>query len=135
MSNPEYDIITVGGGLGGSAIAKAMAEHGARVLVLEREKQFRDRVRGEGMGPWGGAEAARLGLNHALEAARANRGYFACGLGPQRDLVATTPQGLPNLNVYHPAMQEMVLEAAVTSGAQIVRGRASHQSYPAFPRR
>src|SRR5260370_29966852 len=122
MSNPVYDIITVGGGLGGSAIAKAMAEHGAQVLVLEREKQFRDRVRGEGMGPWGGAEAARLGLNHALEAARANRGYFACGLGPQRDLVATTPQGLPNLHVYHPAMQEMVLEAAVRSGAQIVRG-------------
>ena len=45
MSNPVYDIITVGGGLGGSAIAKAMAEHGARVLVLEREKQFHDRVR------------------------------------------------------------------------------------------
>src|SRR5260370_36862079 len=122
MSHPVYDMITVGVGLVGSAIAKAMAEHGARVLVLEREKQFRDRVRGEGMMPWGGAEAARLGLNHALEAARANRGYFACGLGLPRDLVATTPQGLPNLHVYHPAMQEMVLEAAVRSGAQIVRG-------------
>ena len=133
MSNPVYDIITVGGGLGGSAIAKAMAEHGARILVLEREKQFRDRVRGEGMGPWGGAEAARLGLNHALEAARANRGYFACGLGPQRDLVATTPQGLPNLHVYHPAMQEMVLEAAVRSGAQIVRGASVTSVVPGFP--
>jgi|SRR5450432_3330018 len=70
MSNPVYDIISVGGGLGGSAIAKAMAEAGARVLVLERERQFHDRVRGEGLSPWGGAEAARLGLSDALEAAR-----------------------------------------------------------------
>src|SRR5215467_12102516 len=105
MSNPIYDIICVGGGLGGSAMAKAMAEHGARVLVLERERLFRDRVRGEAMMPWGGTEAARLGLNHALEAARANRGYYACSVGPQRDLVATTPQGLPTLHVYHPTMQ------------------------------
>ncbi len=48
-----YDIITVGGGLGGSALAKVMAEHGARVLVLEREQQFKDRIRGELMLPWG----------------------------------------------------------------------------------
>jgi choline dehydrogenase-like flavoprotein len=33
-----YDIVTIGGGLGGSASAKAMAEHGARVLVVERER-------------------------------------------------------------------------------------------------
>ena len=38
----DYDIVLVGGGLGGSALAKAMAERGARILVLEREKQFRD---------------------------------------------------------------------------------------------
>lgn len=42
----QYDLIIVGGGLGGSALAKCMAEHGARVLVLERDQQFQDRVRG-----------------------------------------------------------------------------------------
>ena len=133
MSNPIYDIICVGGGLGGSAIAKAMAEHGARVLVLEREKQFRDRVRGEGMSPWGHAEAARLGLRDALQAARANLGHFACGLGPPRDLVATTPQGLPNLHVYHPAMQETVLDAAIRSGAEIVCGASVRSVVPGSP--
>src|SRR3989442_15175364 len=45
MAQGTYDIITVGGGLGGSTLAKVMAERGARVLVLERERQFRDRVR------------------------------------------------------------------------------------------
>jgi menaquinone-9 beta-reductase len=56
MASGTYDIITVGGGLSGSALAKAMAAHGARVLVLEREKQFKDRIRGEAMLPWGVAE-------------------------------------------------------------------------------
>ena len=58
----DYDLIVVGGGLGGAALAKAMAERGARVLVIERERQFRDRVRGEGIFPWGATELRRLGL-------------------------------------------------------------------------
>ena len=53
MVDGRYDLITVGGGLGGASLAKAMAEHGARVLVLERETQFKDRVRGEALVSWG----------------------------------------------------------------------------------
>jgi menaquinone-9 beta-reductase len=57
MNKQDYDLITVGGGLAGSALAIAMAKHGARVLVIEREEAFKDRVRGEGITPWGVAEA------------------------------------------------------------------------------
>lgn len=64
--NATYDIITVGGGLGGSALAKVMAERGARVLVLERETQFKDRVRGEQMSSWGVGEARELGIYDLL---------------------------------------------------------------------
>ncbi len=35
MAGQVYDIVTVGGGIAGSVLAKAMAEHGAKVLVLE----------------------------------------------------------------------------------------------------
>jgi 2-polyprenyl-6-methoxyphenol hydroxylase-like FAD-dependent oxidoreductase len=63
---PDYDLITIGGGMAGSALAKVMAESGARVLVLERERQFRDRVRGEALLPWGVAEARVLGLEAPL---------------------------------------------------------------------
>ena len=53
MADGRYDLITVGGGRGGASLAKAIAEHGARVLVLERETQFKDRVRGEALVSWG----------------------------------------------------------------------------------
>ena len=36
----RYDLIIVGAGLAGSALGKAMAEHGAPVLILERERQI-----------------------------------------------------------------------------------------------
>jgi len=63
MASDSYDILTVGGGLGGSALAKAMAEHGVCVLVVERETQFKDRARGEGMHAWGVPEAKALGVS------------------------------------------------------------------------
>ena len=55
----SFDLIVVGGGLAGSTFAARLARAGRRVLVLESEKQFKDRVRGENMVPWGVA-AARL---------------------------------------------------------------------------
>ncbi|MFO7167476.1 MAG: FAD-dependent monooxygenase, partial [Chloroflexota bacterium] len=67
-----YDLITVGGGLAGAALATALASAGARVLVLERERAFRDRVRGEVLFPWGVAEVRALGLYGTLRAAGAH---------------------------------------------------------------
>ena len=62
----DYDIITVGGGLGGASLAKVMAEHGSRVLVVERETEFKDRVRGEAMSPWGVTDSRRIGILDVL---------------------------------------------------------------------
>lgn len=68
----RYDVVTVGGGIAASALGKAMAEHGARVLVVERERAFRDRVRGEALAPWGVAELDALGLLDAVRPAIAD---------------------------------------------------------------
>src|SRR6202041_3631218 len=68
MAETRCAIVTVGGGLGGCALAKVMAEAGARVLVVERETQFRDRVRGEYIEQWGVAEARKLGIYEMLRA-------------------------------------------------------------------
>src|SRR5262247_3822368 len=102
MASTDYDIITVGGGLGGATLAKAMAEHGARVLVVEREKRFKDRIRGEFLAPWGAAEAQALGIYEVLLGSCARHcpgfGFYPeSEIGEPRDLVTTTPQQLPAL--------------------------------------
>lgn len=132
MTSGTYDLITVGGGLGGAALAKAMAEHSARVLVLEREKYFKDRVRGEGMSPWGVAETQALGLYELLRTTCAHELSHLAGLGSEepRDMIATTPQQLPGLTFYHPAMQEVLLQAATDAGAEVRRGASVREVRP-----
>jgi 2-polyprenyl-6-methoxyphenol hydroxylase-like FAD-dependent oxidoreductase len=124
--NTDYDIVTVGGGLGGLALAKAMSERGHRVLVLERSGEFKDRVRGEVLVPWGCLEARRLGLYEMLEAACGHHvRYWATDLWGQaafvRDLVETLPTAVPVLTFFHPEMQATVLAAAVAAGAHVLR--------------
>lgn len=128
----NYDVITVGGGLGGAALAKVLAEHGKRVLVVERETQFKDRIRGEWIAPWGVAESQRIGLYDTLmEGCAHEQPYFNfIGMGPPRDLRITTPQRLPALTLYHPAMQETVLDTALKAGAEVWRGATVHTVSP-----
>jgi 2-polyprenyl-6-methoxyphenol hydroxylase-like FAD-dependent oxidoreductase len=127
MAQGTYDIITVGGGLGGATLAKVMAEHGARVLVVERETEFQDRIRGEFLSCWGVAETQALGLYALLRDTCAHESprfgiYLGSDWDEPRNLVATTPQGLPAFIFYHPTMQEVVLQAAANAGAEIRRG-------------
>jgi len=131
----DYDLIVVGSGLGGAALAKIMANAGATVMVLEQEGKFKDRVRGEFMPPWGVAEARRLGLEDSLQSCGCYVSHIETGLGPARDLAATTPQGLPGLGFSHPEMQETLLEAAAVAGAQVRRGVAVTGIEPGQPAR
>lgn len=121
MPAHDYDLIVAGGGLGGSALAKVMADAGVRVLLLEQEARFKDRVRGEFLPPWGVAEARRLALEDTFKTCGCSSPYMEMGLGQARDLIATTPQALPSLGFSHPQMQEALLQAAAKAGAHIRR--------------
>jgi menaquinone-9 beta-reductase len=105
-----------------------LATRWARVLVVERESQFKDRVRGEWIAPWGAAEAARLGIyDLLLEHCAFEKQYFQFGRFPVNDLKKTTPQQLGSLNLYHPAMQAAVIDAARRAGATIWRGATTRE--------
>ncbi|MGH8523009.1 MAG: FAD-dependent oxidoreductase [Gammaproteobacteria bacterium] len=130
MISDTYDIITVGGGLGSSALAKAMAEEGKRVLILEREREFKDRVRGEYMTPWGVAEARELGIYDLVrDTCGTDAPFVDLGFGP-RELISTTPQRLPALGFCHPEMQEVMLTAAKQAGAEVHRGVTVTEIHP-----
>lgn len=130
-----YDVAIAGGGLGGAALAKSMAEHGASVLVIEHERQFKDRVRGEAMFPWGYAEVQALGAGDCFaQAGRHHLDWIDTYVGSDRvehrEIVPSTKHRLPLLTCYHPAMQESLLRAAEAGGATVRRGAAVREVQP-----
>jgi len=116
----EYDVAIVGGGIAGSVLAIALRGAGATVAVVERTTEFKDRVRGEWLAPWGVAEARRLGvLPILMEAGGHEVPWNVSRSGkprPQR-----TPDGDPSLTFFHPEVQETLLAAAADAGADVFR--------------
>ena len=138
VGEPTYDIVTVGGGLGGASLAMAMAARGARVLVGERERRFADRVRGEALAPWGIESARALGIGDLLTTDVGHELrwfdiFFAGSQVNRRDVPATTPQGVGWLAFFHPAAQERVIEAAARAGATVRRGVRVRDVRPGSP--
>jgi 2-polyprenyl-6-methoxyphenol hydroxylase-like FAD-dependent oxidoreductase len=127
MSQSHWDVVIAGGGLGGATLGRALAMHGARVLIVERELAFKDRVRGEGMLPWGVAEARALGIDALMRDSGACevrwwKRYLNGTARDTRDLIATTPTNNGCFNFYHPSMQQTLLDAARDAGAEVRRG-------------
>ncbi len=60
------DMLIVGGGIAGSSLGRAMSLSGFKVVILEKQRAFTDRVRGEVLHPWGVVEAKKLGIDQIL---------------------------------------------------------------------
>ena len=113
----DCDLLIVGGGLAGSALAVVMGRAGASVVVAERVVAFRDRIRGEVLHPWGVAEAYALDLAEPLlrDCAREMpmlTGHVGGVGGPTRDTRTIGPHHRASMTFPHPAMQETLLAEA-----------------------
>ena len=129
---PAADVVIVGGGIAGSALATVLARNGQSVTVLEQQRTYTDRVRGEFMAPWGVATAQRLGLLHALAAAggvfpRWSIKYDET-ISPAHAEAAKVDQStlLPGvagpLCMHQPLACEVLNQQAQQAGARVVRG-------------
>ena len=126
-SKDSFDLLIVGGGLAGASLGRSMALAGFRVLIIEKELKFRDRIRGEVLLPWGSVEAKELGVYDILLATCAQEAprehFFYSGKASEpRDYRTSTPKGTCILSFYHPEMQEILLQHALQSGAEVWRG-------------
>jgi 2-polyprenyl-6-methoxyphenol hydroxylase-like FAD-dependent oxidoreductase len=131
-SMDNYDLVIVGGGIGGSALAAVMARAGRSVLVLERSEMFEDVVRGEWIAPWGVTEVRRVGLLDLLTAAGGHHithhVTYDEHVEPAQAEAATLPLGLfaPDvpgpLAIGHPHHCQTLFDEAARCGATVVRG-------------
>lgn len=128
----RYDLIIVGGGIGGSALAATMARVGKSVLLLEKSTVYEDRVRGEWIAPWGVAETQRLGLYELLVEAGGHHLVqhitYDESRAPSEAETAALPlgifaDGVPGpLCIGHPHHCQTLFDEAVRAGATALRG-------------
>ncbi|MBI1239511.1 MAG: NAD(P)-binding protein [Alphaproteobacteria bacterium] len=126
-----YDLIIIGGGIGGSALAAAMARAGRSVLLLEKSTVFEDRVRGEWISPWGVAETQRVGLYDVLRAAGGHHLDQHISYDENREAAVSEEGALPldgfvpgvpgPLCLGHPHHCQTLLEEAGRAGARALR--------------
>ncbi len=130
-TNPE--VVIVGGGIGGSAMAIALARAGIAATILEKSTVHVDHVRGEWIAPWGVAETERLGLYDLLIRAGGHHLKRHVPYGDEVDIETAQAQTLsftafegaglkPPLCIGHPQMCDVLNAEAVAAGAELRRG-------------
>ncbi|MGC1677537.1 MAG: FAD-dependent monooxygenase [Candidatus Binataceae bacterium] len=134
MSNhPNPEVVIIGGGIGGGALAATLAQAGIATTILEKSTVHVDHVRGEWIAPWGVAETQRLGLYDLLIKAGGHHlkrhipygdDIDIAGAESQTlDLTAFAPMGLKSpLCMRHPVMCDLLNAEAISRGAAMLRG-------------
>ena len=144
LNTERADVVIVGGGIAGSGLALVLARQGLEVTVLEQQIQYRDRLRGEVMAPWGVAEAQQLDIMDALRDAGglfARRFIAYDEVLPPEVAEATAVDAshfLPGVPgawcAGHPATCQALSAAAVNAGARMCVEWSTYSSPPGSSR-
>src|SRR5215831_1351362 len=143
LSQEKYDVVIIGGGIAGNALATVLARTGRAVLLLERSTVYRDKVRGEVFHAWGVAEAQRLGVYETLMRSggihHSRSVPYDETVEPAEAEAAALPldsllPGVPGtLGVGHPRACEALSQVAIANGARVLRGVESPEAQLGHP--
>jgi len=135
MQPSDPDVVIVGAGIAGASLATVLARSGLEVVLLERQREYSDRVRGEYMAMWGVLEARELGLEDVLASTGAVTARYSVPydelLPPAgaeaavRDMSTLLPGVAGALCASHPNACQALAEEAARSGAKVVSGVAN----------
>ena len=141
----DFDVVIVGAGVAGGALATRLARDGSSVLMLERTLVHLDRIRGENILPWGVQEAMHLGVMDELLAAGGHYNTKAFRYGPgvsaerarasPLDLAAVVPGVGGAMSLGHPRLCDTLDQAAQGAGATLLRGVSRVSVEPGLPPR
>jgi menaquinone-9 beta-reductase len=128
----EAEVVIVGAGISGAALATLLSRSGISVLVLEKSLVHQDRIRGEYLAAWGVEEARKLGLLDVLVAAGGHYTHLNVPYGEGRAPAAARARALdlrklmpplPGAMTFgHPRVCQALDDAAETAGATVLRG-------------
>lgn len=137
-TNP--DVVIVGGGIGGSALAWSLASEGLSILLLEKTLEHKDVVRGEWLAPWGVLEANTLGLTDIYMNEGAHRplrhvNYSEFSTREASEAMTLDLTSIPEapLCLGHPRTCNLLNSIAVDSGVNYCRGITSLNVTPGAP--
>jgi menaquinone-9 beta-reductase len=134
MSNRDSpEVVLVGGGIGGSALAAALARESISCVILEKSTVHIDHVRGEWLAPWGVAETQRLGLYETLLSAGGHLLKRHIPYSDDVDAEVARTQALefaifegiglkPPLCMRHPHHCDVLNAEATSRGVEVLRG-------------
>jgi menaquinone-9 beta-reductase len=139
----DFDVVIVGAGIAGGALATRLVRDGLGVLMLERTLVHADRIRGENILPWGIHEATQLGILDELLAAGGHYNTKAVRYGTgirietaranPLDLSAMIPGIRGAISFGHPRLCDVLDRAAQDAGATLLRGVGSVSVKPGVP--
>jgi 2-polyprenyl-6-methoxyphenol hydroxylase-like FAD-dependent oxidoreductase len=126
LHQPSVDAVVVGGGVAGSLSAIVLRGLGLSVVLVERQVRFRDKVRGEGIHPWGIDEAEDFGLRDVLMRAGAHPlpdwiTYHDRQAVSSFNWADDSARGNVEHGVPHPLLQQRLIEECADRGVVVLR--------------
>lgn len=123
----DADVIVVGAGPAGAAVAAHLARDGWSVLLLDRQRFPRDKVCGDFVGPVALLELQALGIDTEADYRATNSIWSAALYADGKELIARPIPALDRLPAYGRCiprfiLDEWVLASARRAGAAVVEG-------------